>query len=66
MRAWKVFEVEGKPTQLEIKLNQIQQDGFDILSVSPKSFGFMVIAFMDKPFSQPPTRPQSGATAGGE
>ena len=42
MRAWKVFEVEGKPVQLEIRINQIQQDGSVILSVAPKSFGFMV------------------------
>jgi hypothetical protein len=53
MRAWKVFEVEGKPVQLEIKLNQIQQDGFNVLSVAPKSFGFLVIAFMDQSSSAP-------------
>ena len=57
MRAWKVFEVEGKPTHIELRLNQIHKDGFEIFGVLPKSFGFMVIAFMDQPYSQPPTHP---------
>ena len=49
MRAWKVFEVKGKPTQLEIELNKIQKDGFEILAVNAASFGFLVIAFLDQP-----------------
>jgi hypothetical protein len=64
MRAWKVFPVEGKPEWLEVQLNKIQRDGFEIHTIMPKSFGFLVVAFMDQPFSQPPTRPASGATAG--
>ena len=53
MRAWKVFEVKGKPVQLEIDLNNIQKDGFEILTVTPASFGFLVIAFIDQSSSAP-------------
>ena len=53
MRAWKVFEVKGKPAQLEIDLNKIQKDGFEILTVTPASFGFLVIAFIDQSSSAP-------------
>jgi hypothetical protein len=51
MRAWKVFEVKGKPVQLKI-----QKDGFEIFTVTPASFGFLVIAFMDQSNIQPPSQ----------
>ena len=56
MRAWKVFEVKGKPVQLEIDLNKIQKDGFEIFTVTAASFGFLVIAFMDQSNIQPPSQ----------
>jgi hypothetical protein len=49
MRAWKVFSFEGKPLQLEIELNRVQKLGFTIYTIMPKSFGFLIIAFMDPP-----------------
>lgn len=49
MRAWKTFKAEGKLADLELLLNKdIEKNGFTVFSIFPRSFGYDVVAFIDK------------------
>jgi hypothetical protein len=47
MRAWKVETVRGDSFELERHLNMFQGRGFQVHTILPASFGFMIVMYMD-------------------